>query len=148
MLFVGEAAVAHRVGKGAGGTGHRATFGKEILDELRAAMTAVQAEEIMQHQHLAIALRAGADGFLLKDTPPTEIVNAVRLVAAGEAMLSPSVTRTLLSSCTSRTTVCSKVSPGSTKPASACCATVGVAGIAASRPAARKNVIVRRICSP
>ena len=43
------------------------------------------------------ALRAGASGFLLKDTPPTEIVNAVRLVAAGEAMLSPSVTRTLLS---------------------------------------------------
>lgn len=42
------------------------------------------------------ALRAGADGFVLKDTPPTEIVNAVRLVAAGEAMLSPSVTRTLL----------------------------------------------------
>jgi len=42
------------------------------------------------------ALRAGADGFLLKDTPPLEIVNAVRLVASGEAMLSPSVTRTLL----------------------------------------------------
>ena len=43
------------------------------------------------------ALRAGASGFLLKHTPPSEIVNAVRLVAAGEAMLSPSVTRTLLS---------------------------------------------------
>jgi DNA-binding NarL/FixJ family response regulator len=43
------------------------------------------------------ALRAGADGFLLKDTPPAEIVAAVRLVADGEAMLSPSVTRTLLS---------------------------------------------------
>jgi DNA-binding NarL/FixJ family response regulator len=43
------------------------------------------------------ALRAGAGGFLLKDTPPAEIVNAVRRVAAGEAMLSPSVTRTLLS---------------------------------------------------
>ncbi len=42
------------------------------------------------------ALRAGASGFLLKDTPPAEIVAAVRLVAAGEAMLSPSVTRTLL----------------------------------------------------
>jgi DNA-binding NarL/FixJ family response regulator len=42
------------------------------------------------------ALRAGASGFLLKDTPPAEIVNAVRLVAAGEAMLSPSVTRTLI----------------------------------------------------
>ncbi|MDQ1725293.1 MAG: hypothetical protein QOG52_2321 [Frankiaceae bacterium] len=42
------------------------------------------------------ALRAGAVGFLLKDTPPAEIVSAVRLVAGGDAMLSPSVTRTLL----------------------------------------------------
>jgi DNA-binding NarL/FixJ family response regulator len=48
-------------------------------------------------EHVMSAIRAGADGFLLKDTPPNEIVNAVRLVAAGEAMLSPSVTRTLLS---------------------------------------------------
>jgi DNA-binding NarL/FixJ family response regulator len=47
-------------------------------------------------EHVVEALAAGADGFLLKDTAPTEIVNAVRLVAAGEAMLSPSVTRTLL----------------------------------------------------
>ncbi|MPZ63410.1 MAG: response regulator [Propionibacteriales bacterium] len=42
------------------------------------------------------ALRAGASGFLLKDTPPTEIVQAVRQVASGEAMLSPSITRTLI----------------------------------------------------
>jgi DNA-binding NarL/FixJ family response regulator len=42
------------------------------------------------------ALRAGASGFLLKDTPPADIVHAVRLVAAGEAMLSPAVTRTLI----------------------------------------------------
>jgi DNA-binding NarL/FixJ family response regulator len=42
------------------------------------------------------ALRAGASGFLLKDTPPPEILRAVRLVAAGEAMLSPTVTRRLL----------------------------------------------------
>jgi DNA-binding NarL/FixJ family response regulator len=42
------------------------------------------------------ALRAGASGFLLKDTPPRDILNAVRLVAAGEAMLSPAVTRRLL----------------------------------------------------
>ena len=54
-------------------------------------LTTFQADE-----HVMSAIRAGADGFLLKDTPPTEIVNAVRLVAAGEAMLSPSVTRTLL----------------------------------------------------
>ena len=46
--------------------------------------------------HVLRALRAGASGFLLKDTPPAEIVRAVRLVAAGEAMLSPAVTRRLL----------------------------------------------------
>ena len=43
------------------------------------------------------ALRAGASGFLVKDTPPADIISAVRLVAAGEAIVSPSVTRTLLS---------------------------------------------------
>jgi DNA-binding NarL/FixJ family response regulator len=47
-------------------------------------------------EYLLRALRAGAAGFLLKDTPPADIVRAVRLVAAGEAMLSPSVTRRLL----------------------------------------------------
>ena len=55
-------------------------------------LTTFQADE-----QVMSALRAGADGFLLKDTEPKEIVNAIRLVAAGEAMLSPSVTRTLLS---------------------------------------------------
>lgn len=43
------------------------------------------------------ALRVGASGFLVKDTPPADIINAVRLVAAGDAIVSPSVTRTLLS---------------------------------------------------
>jgi DNA-binding NarL/FixJ family response regulator len=42
------------------------------------------------------ALRAGAGGFLLKDTPPVEILRAVRRVAAGEATLSPTVTRQLI----------------------------------------------------
>ena len=42
------------------------------------------------------ALQAGAAGFLLKDTPPLELVNAVRVVAGGESMLSPSVTRRLI----------------------------------------------------
>ncbi|MFE7130465.1 response regulator [Streptomyces sp. NPDC057638] len=42
------------------------------------------------------ALRAGAAGFVLKDTPPAEIVAAVRRVAAGDPVLSPSVTRQLM----------------------------------------------------
>jgi DNA-binding NarL/FixJ family response regulator len=42
------------------------------------------------------ALRAGASGFLLKDTPPVEILQAVRKVALGEATLSPTVTRRLI----------------------------------------------------
>ena len=42
------------------------------------------------------ALRAGASGFLVKDTPPAAIVEAVRRVAAGEPMLSPTVTRQLM----------------------------------------------------
>jgi DNA-binding NarL/FixJ family response regulator len=42
------------------------------------------------------ALRAGASGFLLKDRPPEELVEAVRVVASGEALLSPSVTRRLI----------------------------------------------------
>ena len=42
------------------------------------------------------ALRAGASGFLLKDVPREELVHAVRLVAAGEALLAPSLTRRLI----------------------------------------------------
>jgi DNA-binding NarL/FixJ family response regulator len=54
-------------------------------------LTTFQADE-----HVVAALRAGAGGFLIKDTPPTDIITAVRLVAAGDAIVSPSVTRTLL----------------------------------------------------
>jgi DNA-binding NarL/FixJ family response regulator len=42
------------------------------------------------------ALRAGADGFLLKDTPPAEIVKAIELVAGGDGILSPAVARRLI----------------------------------------------------
>ncbi len=54
-------------------------------------LTTFQADE-----QVVAALRAGASGFLVKDTPPAEIIHAVRLVAAGDAIVSPSVTRTLL----------------------------------------------------
>ncbi|MGW3347182.1 response regulator [Nonomuraea rubra] len=42
------------------------------------------------------ALRAGAVGFLLKDTPPEELLRAVRVVMAGDSLLSPSITRRLI----------------------------------------------------
>lgn len=43
------------------------------------------------------ALRSGASGFLLKDAPAAELIHAVRVVAAGDALLAPSVTRRLIS---------------------------------------------------
>ncbi|WP_129842978.1 response regulator transcription factor [Streptomyces sp. RFCAC02] len=46
--------------------------------------------------HVLGALRAGASGFLLKDVPPTDFLNAVRTVARGESMLSPAVTTRLI----------------------------------------------------
>jgi DNA-binding NarL/FixJ family response regulator len=42
------------------------------------------------------ALSAGASGFLLKDAPPEQLVDAVRVIAAGDALLAPSVTRRLI----------------------------------------------------
>jgi DNA-binding NarL/FixJ family response regulator len=54
-------------------------------------LTTFQADE-----QVMSALRAGASGFLVKDTPPAEIINAVRLVTSGNAIISPSVTRMLL----------------------------------------------------
>ena len=58
------------------------------------------------------ALRVGASGFLLKDVPADQLVNGIRLVAAGEALLAPSVTRRLI-------TEFSKVAPSSAKPPAA-----------------------------
>jgi DNA-binding NarL/FixJ family response regulator len=47
-------------------------------------------------EHIIDALRAGASGFLVKDSTPDELVHAVRVIAAGDALLSPAVTRRLL----------------------------------------------------
>ena len=54
-------------------------------------LTTVDADE-----HVVEALRAGASGFLLKDVTPDGFVDAIRTVAAGDALLAPSVTRRLL----------------------------------------------------
>jgi DNA-binding NarL/FixJ family response regulator len=65
---------------------HRPGSGPEVI-----VLTTFDADEQVMR-----ALRAGASGFLLKDTPPAAIVDAVRRVADGEPMLSPTVTRQLI----------------------------------------------------
>ena len=42
------------------------------------------------------ALRAGASGFLLKDAPPDDLITAIRVVAGGDALIAPSVTKRLI----------------------------------------------------
>ncbi|MEQ1701102.1 MAG: response regulator transcription factor [Ilumatobacteraceae bacterium] len=59
------------------------------------------------------ALRAGASGFLLKDAPAEQLINAVRVIADGDALLAPSVTRLLIEEVSRRPSVdASTVAPG------------------------------------
>jgi DNA-binding NarL/FixJ family response regulator len=62
-------------------------------------------------EYVFAALRAGASGFLLKDTLPADLLTAIRVVAAGEALLAPSVTRRLISEF-ARTPAPARGSPG------------------------------------
>jgi DNA-binding NarL/FixJ family response regulator len=55
-----------------------------------------------EEEYVARALRAGAAGFLLKDAAPTELIQAVRTVARGQAILSPQITRHLIDRYVSR----------------------------------------------
>jgi DNA-binding NarL/FixJ family response regulator len=48
------------------------------------------------NEYVYEALRAGASGFLLKDVPPEQLVDGIRIVAAGDALLAPSITRRLI----------------------------------------------------
>jgi DNA-binding NarL/FixJ family response regulator len=63
-------------------------------------------------EYVLSALRAGASGFLLKDVPPEDLVDAIKVVAAGDALLAPSVTRRLLDRFAS-----SLPDPAATRPA-------------------------------
>jgi DNA-binding NarL/FixJ family response regulator len=66
------------------------------LRTLRDAPEVIVLTTFEADDYVLRALRAGASGFLLKDTPPADIVRAVRAVAAGEPMLSPTITRRLI----------------------------------------------------
>ena len=57
------------------------------------------------------ALHAGASGFLLKDTPPEQLVDAIRVVAAGDALLAPAITRRVIEEFVSRPPAAARTPP-------------------------------------
>jgi DNA-binding NarL/FixJ family response regulator len=67
-----------------------------IADEQLSGVRVIVLTTFELDEYVFEALRAGASGFLLKDIEPAELRHAVRVVAAGEALLSPSVTRRLI----------------------------------------------------
>jgi DNA-binding NarL/FixJ family response regulator len=67
---------------------------REITKELRARVLVLTTYDL--DEYVYDALQAGASGFLLKDTPPEQLVEGIRAVAAGEALLAPTVTRRLI----------------------------------------------------
>jgi DNA-binding NarL/FixJ family response regulator len=67
-----------------------------VADELLAGVRVVVLTTFELDEYVFEALRAGASGFLLKDIDPADLRQAVRVVAGGDALLSPAVTRTLI----------------------------------------------------
>jgi DNA-binding NarL/FixJ family response regulator len=65
-------------------------------DELLAGVRILILTTFDLDEYVYQALRAGASGFLLKDTPPAELLAAIRVVAAGDALLAPGITRRLI----------------------------------------------------
>jgi DNA-binding NarL/FixJ family response regulator len=73
-----------------------------VADELLAGVRVVVLTTFELDEYVFEALRAGASGFLLKDIDPEDLRQAVRVAAAGDALLSPSVTRRLITEFASR----------------------------------------------
>ncbi len=70
---------------------------RQIMASPAATVTKVLILTTFDHdEYVFEALRAGASGFLLKDTLPVDLLAAVRVVAAGDALLAPSITRRLI----------------------------------------------------
>jgi DNA-binding NarL/FixJ family response regulator/class 3 adenylate cyclase len=67
-----------------------------LLDRERSDSKVVMLTTFDMDEYLYEALRAGASGFLLKDTPPEQLVAGIRAVASGEALLAPAVTRRVI----------------------------------------------------
>jgi DNA-binding NarL/FixJ family response regulator len=76
--------------------------GMDGLEATRRVLTASEETRVLilttfdLDEYLYDAMRAGASGFLLKSAPPEQLVQAIRIVAGGEALLAPSITRRLV----------------------------------------------------
>jgi len=76
---------------------------KVILDDQAGPRTRILVVTTFDSdEHVFAALHAGASGFVLKDTPPEQLLEAIRVVARGDALLTPSVTRRLIAEYTRR----------------------------------------------
>jgi len=75
---------------------------RRIADEPGLSSRVVILTTFERDEYVFDALRSGASGFLLKNAPPEELVHAVRVVAAGDALLAPSVTRRIIEQFTQR----------------------------------------------
>jgi DNA-binding NarL/FixJ family response regulator len=74
--------------------------GRITADPALASVKVVVLTTFDDDEHVFAALRAGASGFLVKDIEPEELLQAVRVVARGDALLAPSVTRSLIAAFT------------------------------------------------
>ncbi|HZD80551.1 MAG TPA: response regulator transcription factor [Actinomycetota bacterium] len=77
----------------------RAIAGDERLDDVRVVILTTFGLD----EYVFEAIRSGAAGFLVKDTEPAELIQAVRVVAAGDALLSPAITKRLIEEFAART---------------------------------------------
>ena len=81
---------------------------RHIADDDRIAARVLIVTTFGEDEHVFAALRAGASGFILKDTPPEDLLSAIRVVAGGEALLTPRVTTRLVAEFIRRTSARSR----------------------------------------
>ena len=103
--------------------------GRITADPSLAAVKVVVLTTFDDDEHVFAALRAGASGFLVKDIEPEELLQAVRVVARGDALLAPSVTRSLIAAFTAQPRPVPAAPMGSTADATAVARQAGLASL-------------------
>jgi DNA-binding NarL/FixJ family response regulator len=93
--------------------------GRITADAALASVKVVVLTTFDDDEHVFAALRAGASGFLVKDIEPEELLQAVRVVARGDALLAPSVTRSLIAAFAAGRAGAPRPAPGPAAPGQA-----------------------------